>query len=129
MAELHTLTITQAHEKLKKKEITSEELVRACIKRIESVDKNFNAVVHRNFERALIEAKKVDTKNVFNHPLTGIPYLTKDVYCEEGVPTTACSNMLQNDPTSSASGGLHGASYVPPFDSTTTSGPPLSWAA
>lgn len=104
----HSLTITEAHEKLKKKEISSEELVRACIERIEAVDKTIHAVVHRNFERALEDAKKIDAAGAFPHPLTGIPYLAKDVFCEEGIPTTACSNILR------------ARDYIPPFDSTTT---------
>lgn len=102
------LTISQAHKKLKKKEISSEELTRACIERIEAVDEKLNAVVHRNFDKALEEAKKVDSKGKFDHPLAGIPYLAKDVYCEKGVPTTGCSNVLRKK------------DYVPPFDSTTT---------
>lgn len=102
------LTIAETHERLKKKELSSAELVRACIERIEAVDGILKAVVHRNFERAVEEAKKVDRAGKFPSPLTGIPYLAKDVFCEEGVPTTACSNILRNK------------DYVPPFDSTTT---------
>ncbi len=105
---LNTLTITAAHDKLRSKEITSAELVQACIDQIESKDKAINAVVHKNFDRALEEAKKIDTAGTFDHPLTGIPYLAKDVYCEKGVPTTACSNILREK------------NYCPPFDSTTT---------
>ena len=103
-----SLTIAQAHERLKNKSLSAVELVRVCIERIESVDKTLNAVVHRNFDRALEEAKKADKKGAFDHPLAGIPYLAKDVFCEEGVPTTACSNMLRDK------------DFVPPFDSTTT---------
>lgn len=105
---LSSLTITQAHDKLRRKEISSVELTQACIAQIENVDKVLNAVVHRNFERALEEAKKSDVKGTFEHPLSGIPYLAKDVFCEEGIPTTACSNMLRDK------------DYLPPFDSTTT---------
>ncbi|MSR86603.1 Asp-tRNA(Asn)/Glu-tRNA(Gln) amidotransferase subunit GatA [Candidatus Peribacteria bacterium] len=105
---ISSLTIAQAHKKLRNKEISSAELVQACIDRIESVDKSLNAIISRNFEKALTEAKKVDSSGGFTNPLSGIPYLTKDVYCEEGVPTTGCSNILRN-PT-----------YTPPFDSTTT---------
>jgi len=105
---LSSLTITQAHDKLKKKEISSLELTKACIAQIEKVDKTINAVVHRNFERALEEAKSADANGTFDHPLSGIPYLAKDVFCETGVPTTACSNMLRKK------------DYLPPFDSTTT---------
>ena len=104
----NSLTIQQAHKKLKTKEISSEELTRACIERIEAVDEKLNAVVYRNFERALEEAKNIDAKGTFDHPLTGIPYLAKDVYCEKGVPTTGCSNVLRDK------------DYIPPFDSTTT---------
>ncbi|MFH0851660.1 MAG: Asp-tRNA(Asn)/Glu-tRNA(Gln) amidotransferase subunit GatA, partial [Candidatus Peregrinibacteria bacterium] len=103
-----SLTIAQAHERLKEKKLTSSDLVRACIERIETADKSLNAVVHRNFDRALEEAKKIDKMGVFDSPLTGIPYLAKDVFCEEGVPTTACSNILRNK------------DFIPPFDSTTT---------
>lgn len=105
---LHTLTIAEANEKLRAKEISAVELAKACMERIEAVDKTLNAVVYRNFEKALAEASAVDQKGVFEHPLTGIPYLAKDVYCEEGVPTTACSNVLRDKV------------YTPPFDSTTT---------
>lgn len=104
---LNTLTITQAHDKLQKKEISSVELVKACMERIDSVDGSINAIVHKNFDRALDEAKKVDSTGDFTHPLSGIPYVTKDVFCEEGVQTTACSNMLRDK------------NYIPPFDSTT----------
>ncbi len=105
---LSSLTISQAHEKLKKREITSVELTQSCIDRIESIDKKLNAVVHRNFDRALEEAKKVDDSAEWNSALTGIPYLAKDVYCEAGVKTTGCSNMLRSK------------DYIPPYDSTTT---------
>ncbi len=105
---LNTLTITQAHDKLRSKEISAEDLVKASIDRIEAVNGTLNAVVHTNFDRALEKAKKIDSDGQFNHPLTGIPYLAKDVFCEEGVPTTACSNMLRKK------------DYVPPFNSTTT---------
>jgi len=105
---LSDLTITEAHDKLTKREVRSTELVQACIDRIEEVDGSLNAVVYKNFDRALEKAKKVDSIGKFDHPLTGIPYLAKDVYCEEGIPTTACSNILRTK------------NYTPPFDSTTT---------
>ena len=104
---LSSLTIAQAHAKLKKKEISSQELVQSCIDRIESVDGALNAVVSKNFDRALIQAKKIDSEGKFLHPLQGIPFLVKDVYCETGIPTTACSNVLRSK------------DYRPPFNATT----------
>ncbi|HCI03324.1 TPA: Asp-tRNA(Asn)/Glu-tRNA(Gln) amidotransferase GatCAB subunit A [Candidatus Peribacteria bacterium] len=105
----NSLTIAQAHKKLKAKKLSSEELTRACIERIEKVDDKLNSVIYRNFDRALESAKKIDKEGKFSHPLTGIPYLAKDIYCEEGVPTTASSNILREK------------DYSPPFDSTVTS--------
>ena len=104
----NTLTVTQAHQKLKNKELSATELTRSCIDQIEAVDEKINAIVHRNFERALACAKEVDAKGKFDHPLTGIPFLTKDCFCEKDVPTTCASNILRNK------------DYKPPFESTTT---------
>lgn len=105
---LSALTIAGALRKLRAKECTSEELTRACIERVEAVDPTLNAVVYRNFDRALEQAKNVDKKGDYSAPLAGIPYLAKDVYCEKGIPTTACSNILREK------------NYCPPYDSTTT---------
>ena len=82
--------------------------MKACIERTEKVDGKLNAIVYKNFKKALEEAKKMDTKGSFDHPLSGIPYLIKDVYCEEGVPTTGCSNVLREK------------NFIPAFDCTTT---------
>lgn len=98
------MTIAQARAALTAKQCSAEELAKACIARIEQHNKTLNAVVHENFDRALKEAKNAD----LSKPLGGIPYLAKDVYCEAGVPTTACSNILREK------------TYTPPFDSTTT---------
>lgn len=105
---LNTLTITAAHDKLRSKEISSTELVQACLDQIDQCDEQVSAVVYDNRESALNLAKSIDGKGVFDHALTGIPYMVKDVYCEVGVPTTACSNILRNK------------DYRPPYESTTT---------
>ena len=102
------LTIAEAHSKLKNKEITSVQLVQSCIDRIESIDDALNAVIYRNFKRALEQAKKIDAEGKFDHPLTGIPFLAKDNFCEKGIPSTGCSNVLRDK------------EYVPPFESTST---------
>jgi aspartyl-tRNA(Asn)/glutamyl-tRNA(Gln) amidotransferase subunit A len=102
-----TLTIAQAQEKFAKKEISALELTKSCIDRIEEVDPALNAVVHKNFERAQDVAKKTDSAPSMTSSLNGIPYLAKDVFCEKGVPTTGCSNVLRSK------------EYCPPFTSTT----------
>lgn len=103
-----SLTIAAAHDLLRTKKISSLELTRSCIDRIQQTNGQLNSVVHTRFEEAIADAKNIDAKGIFDAPLTGIPYLAKDVFCEKGVPTTACSNILRNN------------DYVPPFDSTTT---------
>jgi aspartyl-tRNA(Asn)/glutamyl-tRNA(Gln) amidotransferase subunit A len=108
----NTLTIHEAHQKLKNKKLSATELVRSCLDRIEEIDDSLNAVIYNNGEQALQQAKAIDARGDFSHPLTGIPYLTKDVFCEKGVPTTGCSNILR--------GEKGGKTYCPPYDSTTT---------
>ena len=76
------------------------------------MDAKLNAVIHKTFDRALEQAKKADlNRGKDASPLAGIPYLTKDVFCEEGVPSTVASNVLR--------GVRGGKDYAPPFDSTT----------
>ena len=101
------LTIAQAHAKLQAKDISAVELTQACLDRIEHVDGNLNAVVYCDPEKALDHAKSVDTTGDFSSPLSGIPYLVKDNFCEKGVPTTASSNILRKK------------DYRPPYNATT----------
>lgn len=110
---LSGLTIAEASRRLRDGSVTSVDLTNACIERIEKVDGALNAVVCRTFDRALEQAKTIDQSPAASRgPLAGIPYLTKDVFCEKGVPSTVASNVLR--------AGLHGKDYAPPFDSTTT---------
>ncbi len=103
-----SLTILQAHELLRTKQLSAVELTRAALDRIEACNETLNAVVYVRADEALAEAKAVDDAGDFSHPLRGIPYLAKDNFCEANVPTTAGSKILR-DPL-----------YIPPFDSTTT---------
>lgn len=105
---LSSLTIAEAHARLARRDISATELVRACLERIEQVNSTLNAVVFNNADQALAQAAAVDAAGQCASPLTGIPYLAKDVFCEKDIPTTACSNMLREK------------TYCPPFDSTTT---------
>ncbi len=113
MRNLNELTILEALDALKKGEVTSLEIVEACLSKIKKEDKKIKAIITLIEDRALEEAKKADEeiKNtgavVFEtKPLLGIPYLCKDNFSVKGVPTTAGSNILKN--------------YIPPFESTVT---------
>ena len=102
-------TLTQAHDALRSKKVSAVELTQSCFDQIERIDDKLHAVVHTESERALAQAKEIDQHGSFDHPLAGIPFLAKDIYCEVDGRTTACSNILQKK------------EYTPPFESTTTS--------
>ncbi len=94
---LTDLTISQAKEKLLKKEITSVELTNAYISNMEKYG-HLNAYVTETAELALDMAKKSDEKiaNGNASELEGLPFAIKDLYCTKGVKTTASSKMLEN---------------------------------
>lgn len=102
--ELEKLTIHTAHKLLSKKEITSEELTKSLLKRIEDIDDKINAYVTLNDEKALKKSCQIDEKADFNQPLAGIPATLKDNICTKDLRTTCCSKMLEN--------------FIPPYDAT-----------
>lgn len=68
---------------VKKGDITPEELVDVAIQRIASENPKINAVIHRRFEEARAEARKVG----HNLPFAGVPFLIKDLGMEvKGMP-------------------------------------------
>ena len=102
---LTDLTITQAKDLLKKKEISAVELTKAYIENMEKY-KELNAFVTETPEIALEQAKIAD-ENIAKdkaRELEGIPMAIKDLYCTKGVRTTASSKMLEN--------------FVPEYEST-----------
>ncbi len=74
-----------------KKEISSEELIKLHIARIEAVNPKINAVVMPCYERALMEAKRADealAKGKTFGPLHGVPCTMKDSHDTRGVVST-----------------------------------------
>ena len=105
--DLHQLTIHEAHELLKRREISSTELTRSVLKRIAEVEGRVRACVTVTEDVGLQEAKQIDgyirtTPEIA--PLTGIPILIKDIICTKGIRTTCGSKILEN--------------FVPPYDAT-----------
>lgn len=102
---LNKLTIAEASENLRAKEIKAVELTEACLAAIEAGNKALNAFLVVTADRAMEAAKESDKRIAAKskagiRPLEGIPLGIKDLYCTKGVRTTACSHVLQNfEPT------------------------------
>ena len=95
---LHELTIHEASCLLQAREISSLELIRAVLERIESVEKKVGAYITIAAETAIKQAeladKEISRGNIL--PLTGIPLSVKDLICTKGLRTTCASRILDN---------------------------------
>ena len=98
--ELHELTAHEASDLLSRGEITSVELTRAVLARIEQVDGAIKAYLSLLAEEALAQASAADEKRRQKgdglSPLLGVPIAIKDVICVSGAPTTCGSRILEN---------------------------------
>jgi aspartyl-tRNA(Asn)/glutamyl-tRNA(Gln) amidotransferase subunit A len=95
---LTDLTMTEALEKLRSREISSVELTRAYLERIEQVEPMVDAYITVTPEVALQHAESADKRRAAGEdaPLLGLPMGVKDVLNTQGVRTTAGSKMLEN---------------------------------
>jgi len=103
---LHELTIHDALSLLRRREISATQLTRAMLDRIVDVDNAIRAYLTLTPEIALEAATKADTLRATggDGALLGIPLAIKDNMCQEGIPTTCGSRILE--------------SFVPPYDAT-----------
>jgi aspartyl-tRNA(Asn)/glutamyl-tRNA(Gln) amidotransferase subunit A len=95
MAELTSLTLKAAVEGLKTKRFSALELTRAHVEAIEAA-RTLNAYVLETPDKALDMAKASDARIASGEAgaLEGVPLGIKDLFCTEGVRTTACSKIL-----------------------------------
>lgn len=105
MGDLRKLTISQMASGLRKRTFSAVELVEEHI----NAKDEFNAFVTFTHDVALEAARKVDAEISAGrgdelHYLAGIPVGIKDLFCTNGIRTTACSKMLSN--------------FVPKYEST-----------
>ena len=96
MGELNKLTISEARDHLRSKEISSVELTNSCLAEIDAADP-LGAFVHKTPEIALAQAENADERlSQGNAPdMCGIPLGIKDLFCTKGVESQAASRILE----------------------------------
>ena len=96
MTELTSLTIAEARDKLKGKEITATELTAAYLQAIDAHNAAFNAYVAVTHDQATAMAKASDLKlsQGTAGALEGIPLGVKDLFGTRDVHTQAASHIL-----------------------------------
>ena len=69
------------------RKISSVELTRACIERIEKHNDSLNAFITVDADASLAQARTADARIARGEaqPLTGIPVAHKDIWCTKGV--------------------------------------------
>jgi len=102
----HARTLTELATALRARELTSVELTRLLLTRIEAAQPKLNAFVSVTAEAALAAAAQADRTLAARSagPLVGLPIIHKDIFCTDGVRTTCGSRMLDN--------------FVAPYDAT-----------
>src|SRR6185503_3000714 len=95
MTDLTSLTLAEARDRLRKKEITALELTDAHIAAVAAA-RALNAFVKETPEQARDMARASDARLAKGEggPLEGIPLGIKDLFATQGVRTTACSKIL-----------------------------------
>ena len=103
---MHKKTLAELARDLKARKVSSEELTRAFLARIERHNPTLNAFISVLTESALAEARVADQILAAGKggPLTGLPIVHKDIFCTEGVKTSCGSKMLDN--------------FIAPYDAT-----------
>ena len=107
--ELPFLTIKEASELIKGKELSPVELTQSILDRIEDKDEKLNTYITVLSEKALESAKKAEeeiSRGDYIGPLHGIPLGLKDIFITKDITTTCGSKMLEN--------------FIPPYNATVT---------
>ncbi|MFO0788346.1 MAG: Asp-tRNA(Asn)/Glu-tRNA(Gln) amidotransferase subunit GatA [Pirellulales bacterium] len=96
---LTTHSATEHLRSLAQGDVTSVELTRAYLDRIESVNEKVGAFLRVDADRALKLAAEIDAKRAAKKPLgrlAGLPIAVKDILCERGQTTTCASRILEH---------------------------------
>jgi aspartyl-tRNA(Asn)/glutamyl-tRNA(Gln) amidotransferase subunit A len=103
---LHRLSIRELLAGLSARKFSALELCEHFLARIAREEPRLNAFVTVTGERARASARAADARLAQGGapPLTGLPFVHKDIFCTEGVKTSCGSRMLDN--------------FVSPYDAT-----------
>ena len=106
-SELTQLTLAGARDLLAKKEVSARELTTAHIAAVEAA-RPLNVMITETPDRALAMADASDTRRAKGEAgvMEGLPIAIKDLFCTEGILTTAGSHILDG--------------FDPPYESTVT---------
>src|SRR5580693_347547 len=106
MSELHHKTVAELATALRAGQVSSVELTRAYLQRIEQHQGELNAFIGVTAQAALAQAADADQRRAAGKagPITGVPIAHKDIFCTQGERTTCGSRMLEN--------------FVSPYDAT-----------
>lgn len=97
--DLATLTLRQASDLLRGKDVSPVELTEACLARIEKYDRAINAFITVTREQALATAREMEAelrRGRRRGPLHGVPVALKDNIDTAGVLTTAASGVFKD---------------------------------
>jgi aspartyl-tRNA(Asn)/glutamyl-tRNA(Gln) amidotransferase subunit A len=103
---LHNFFIGELADRLGNRQISSTELTRHFLDRIERLNPALNAMITLTADQALRDAAAADLRlgQGERAPLLGIPLIHKDIFCTDGVRTSCGSRMLDN--------------FIAPYDAT-----------
>ena len=103
---LHNLSLGELAAQLAAGRMSSVELTRHFLERIERLNPVLNAVITLTADTALQAAAAPDRRRAAGErgPLLGIPLIHKDIFCTDGIRTSCGSRMLDN--------------FIAPYDAT-----------
>ena len=92
-------SLAEAAKQIRHRQLSSVELTRLCLERIERLNPSLNAFITVTADLALRQARQADAEVLagrWRTPLHGVPVALKDLIDLAGVRTTAASNQLRN---------------------------------
>ena len=88
MSDITSQTLSEIIKNIREKKLSSQEVTKAFVDRSEK-SKLLNAFITEDFSTALEKSKIFDDKPNFDLKLPGVPMAVKDLFCTNGVNTTA----------------------------------------